>query len=186
MKDVLIVFFVLFFVLMILVFPFKTRLMGHFDLIEMKGFYSFKVWRLKLLCGMIFRDEDGVFKISNADDILKGNYNKPFVKEIAKQILTKINVKKIELFFTGGAENDSYTSAIICGSMLSIVQSLYSYLSLRYDDVKLYEDISPTYNDSNFELTFDFVVSVSILGLALALVKSSINLKKKGEVKNEG
>ena len=74
--------------------------MSHLNLIEMKGYYSFKVWRLKLLCGMIFLNNSGKIEVTNANNMLKGDYNKNFVKAVSKEILKSIDVEKIELFFT--------------------------------------------------------------------------------------
>ncbi len=134
---------------------------------------------------MIERDENGEFKITNANNVLKGEYNKPFVKNLAKEIIARLDIKKIEIFFTGGFVDDSFSSAMLCGTISSSVRALYSYLSQKYDDVKLYEDINPTYNESNLELTFDIVVSVSLIKLVGAVLKSNSKSKKE-EIKNEG
>ena len=174
----LIVFFIVTFLLMIVVFPFKIRLMSHFNLINLKGFYCFKFWRIKLLCGKILIDENNKIEIKNSNNIFDSGYDKEFVKKLSSEFLDRMSVKKFEIFFTGGLVDDSYTSAILCGAVSSFVQSLYSYLSQKYDSVQLYEDVSATFNETNMELTFDIVVSISFLQIILSLLKVK-KLKKK-------
>lgn len=159
--------------------------MGHFNFLSLKGYYSFKIWRLKLLCGKIEKNEDGELKVTNANNILKGDFNKDFIKILSKETLERIDVKKIEIFFTCGFLEDSFSSAMLCGTVSSSIQSLYGYLSLKYDDVMLFEDINPTYNDSNLETTFSAVFSVSLIKLITAVIVSNLKMKKK-EIKNEG
>ena len=181
MRNLLIVFFVVLLLLLITFFPFKTRFMTHFNIINLKGYYCLKIWRIKLLCGMIFI-QNGDLQISNSDNILSSNANSLFIKEMAKQILSRLNVKKVEVFFTGGFVDDSYLSAMMCGSVSSIIQSLYSYLSQKYKDVKMYEDIQPTFNQTNLEITMDFVVSVSLFQIFLSILKAN---KLKKELKED-
>ena len=69
MQKVLIVFFIVFFVIMILVFPFKTRAMVHINFFELKCFYSAKIWLLKILCGMVNFDNDKI------NEMLELGYN---------------------------------------------------------------------------------------------------------------
>ena len=184
MKSMLIVFFIALLLLLIIMFPFKIRAMGHFNLLSLKGYYTLKIWRLKILCGKIERDDSGELKVTNANNILKGDFNNPFVKKLSKEILDRIDVKKIEIFFTGGFINDSYSSAIMCGTISSVIKSLYGYLSLMYEDVELYEDVNPTYNESNLELTVSGIVCVSLFKLFVGVI--SANIKTKKELKNEG
>ena len=95
----LIVFFVASLILLLLVFPFKARLMGHFNLIEIKGFYSFKIWRIKLLCGRGYLDEKNKLVIENTNNAIKDRYKDEFMKKLSVKLLTEIDVKKVELFF---------------------------------------------------------------------------------------
>ena len=67
-----------------------------------------------------------------------------------------------------------------------MVQSLYSYLTQKYDYVRLYENIVPTFNENNLELTFDIVLSISIFKIFVSIIKSNIANNKFKERKNEG
>lgn len=177
----LIVFFVASLILLLLVFPFKARLMGHFNLIEMKGFYSFKAWRIKLLCGRAYLDKNNKLIIENTNNAIKDKYKDDFTKKFSLQILTKINVKKVELFFTEGFKENSFSSAIVCGSASVIVNTIYSYLTQKYEDVRLFEDITPTFGKDSFELTFDFVVSISLFEIFKSLIESKILMLKENK-----
>lgn len=183
MKNILIVFFIVFFIISILVFPFKIRVMGHINLIELVGVYSIKIMILKILTGRI-RYNDGDFHVENIANVLENDTDGEYSKFLTIQILKKVDVKKVELYFKAGFLDDSYSSAMVCGGVSSIVQTIYSILSQRYYNVKLFEDIDPTFSQDNFELTFDAVVSISLISLVYSLIYSGI-LKKK-EKKNEG
>ena len=182
MKNTLVVFFIFFFVLSIIVFPFKIRILGHFNVLKMIGFYSLKLFFIKFLTGrMIY--ENGKIKIENSVNIIKDEFNPEFTKKFIIQILERLDVKKIEIYFTGGIIDNSFSSAMICGSVSSMIQSFYSYLSQKYYNLKLYEDIDPTFNENNLEITFDIVVSISLFSISKSVF---VSLKKdKKELKDE-
>lgn len=177
----LIVFFVATLILLLLVFPFKGRLMGHFNLIEMKGFYSFKVWRIKLLCGRVYLDEKNKLVIENTNNAIKDRYKDEFMKKLSAKLLTEIDVKKVELFFTGGFKENSFSSAMVCGGASMLVSTIYSYLTQKYEDVRLFEDITPTFEKDSLELTFDFVISISLYQIIKSLVSSKILILKESK-----
>ena len=124
--------------------------------------------------------------VSNLADAITSSYSSPFMKSFAKRLLTKIDVKKMELYFTGGFAENSFTSAIVCGSVSSAVQTFYSFLSQRYENVKLYEDVKPTFGKDNLELTFDIVICISFVQIIAAVFGSAIEVNKKRRVINEG
>ena len=66
--------------------------------------------------------------------------------------------------------------------MISLVETLFAYLSLKYDNVKLYKDIDPTFEDDNLELTMDIVLSVSLWRLIRCLFSVGKNIKELNEV----
>ena len=174
MKELLIVFFVLSLVLLILIFPFKSRLMCHFDLVDKKGFYSFKAWRIKILCGRIYLDENDELKIENKQNAIKDRYKDAYMKRFALNILKNLEVKKVELFFKGGIKKDSFSSAMLCGGVKSLVNIIYANLSQKFENVRLFEDISPVFSEDYFELTFDFVAVFSILQIICALIIAKV------------
>ena len=185
MRNLLIVFLIICIIFLIIFFPFKTRVMGHVNLLEMKCYYSVKSWIIKLLCGKIIVD-NGKIKMTNDDTILTGDVDKLFVKKMVGEIMSKLDIKKIEIFFTGGFKENSFSSAIICGSILSIVETLYGNLSLSFDNIKMYKDIKPTFDEDNLELTIDIVVSMSLIKILNCFLKVGKKTKKLKEINNEG
>lgn len=132
MRNLLIVFFAFMLLILIMVFPAKARMMAHFNLLKLKGYYSIKILFIKILCGMVYVQGGKVY-VSNLADAITGSYSSPFMKKLAKKLLEKIDIKKMEIFFTGGSKENSFTSAMICGSVSSVVYTLYSYLSQKYE-----------------------------------------------------
>lgn len=183
MQNILIVFFIISFVIMILCFPFKIRAMGHFNLLDLIGFYSFKIMKFRLLNGKIWL-ENGKIVVQNTVNVLKDKFSDEFSKILIKELIARIDAKKIEIFFSGGISNNSFSSAIMCGSVSSITQSLYSYLSQKYYNVKLYEDIDARFGQDNLEITFDFVISISFLSIIISMI-NAIRLNLEGEKKWE-
>ena len=182
MQNILIVFFIVYFLIIILFFPFKIRCMGHFNIIEMMGFYSLKILKLKIINGRI-KYENGKIVVQNSVNIIQDKFNGEFSRKFIYNLLSKIEVKKVEIFFSGGISDNSFSSAIICGGVSSFVQSVYSYFSQKYYNVKLYEDIEPKFGEDNLELTFDFVINVSMFSIIVSLL--SAFKKNFGEIKNE-
>lgn len=182
MKEVLIVFFIVTVFIMAMAFPFKTRVITHVNLLNTKGYYNLKVMRIKLLTGRFFIDENDGFVVENSADLISSNYNKPFIKSLSKNLLENINVKKVELYYTGGLKNDAYVSAMLGGFISSVIKIIYSYLSEKYDDVKLYEDVETTFYDNNLEFTFSVVVSVSLMKIMTSIFKANKEIKMRGNL----
>lgn len=181
MRELLIVFFIIVIIIMAMAFPFKTRVVTHVNLLNTKGYYNLKVMRIKLLTGRFFIDRTDGFVVENSVDVLSSNYNKPFVKSLAKEVLQRLDIKKVEMYFTGGFKNDSYMSAIMCGTISSIIKTIYSYFSEKYENVKLYEDVEVTFFENNLEFTFDIVVSISLFSILKSIIKANKQVKIKGE-----
>ena len=185
MRNLLIVFFVICLIILLVFFPFKTRLMGHLNLLNLKCYYSLKAWIFKLLSGKVVF-ENGKFNLMNEETILSKSYDNEYMKLVGKEVVSSIDIKKLEVFFVGGFKDDSFSSAIMCGSIISFVETLFAYLSLKFDGVKMYKDIEPTFEDNNIELTMDVVVSISLWKLVMCFLVAGNKLKKVKEIKNEG
>ena len=181
MKELLIVFFIINVIIMAMAFPFKTRMMFHTNLLNAKGFYSFKIMKIRLLTGRFYIDKGEGFTIENSVDIFSGNINKPFVKNLIKEMSKKVDIKKVELFFTGGFKEDSYSSAIMCGFVSSAVQTIYSMIYEKFEDVKLYEDVNVTFDEDNVDLTFDIVIKISLIAILKSIFKANKLTKQEVE-----
>lgn len=137
-----------------------------------------------MFCGMLYMDS-GKIKMENEKSVFYQNVDRNFLIKFLVEVLSRLDVNKIEIFFTGGFVDDSYLSAIMCGTVSSMVQSLYSVLSQKYENVRMIEDVKPTFNESNLELTVECVVSVSLFEILVSVIKAN-SLKKLKESKNEG
>ena len=180
MKELLIVFFIFTVIIMAMAFPFKTRMMFHTNLLNAKGFYSFKIMKIRLLTGRFFIDKKEGFTIENSVDIFSQNINKPFVRNLIKEMTKRVDVKKVELFFTGGFKEDAYSSAIMCGFVSSAAQVIYSMIYEKFEDAKLYEDVSVTFDEDNVDLTFDIVIKISLIAILKSIFKANKTVKQEG------
>ena len=130
--------------------------------------------------------DNGKINVTNEKTVLSGSYNKPFMRNLASELFRRLDVKKVEFFFTGGFKENSFSSAMMCGSVLSVVETLYGYLSLSFDNVKMYKDIKPTFDENNLELTADIVVSISLIKLLKSFLVAGSRTQKLKEMKYEG
>lgn len=185
MRNLLIVFFIISFIFLIVIFPFKTRLMGHLNLIDLKCYYSLKSWVIKLLCGKI-EFVNGKIDVKNEETIISKSYKNEYMKLVGKEIISEVDVKKLEVFFTGGFKEDSFSSAIMCGTVISLVETIFAFMSLKYDDVKMFKDIEPTFKENNLELTLDIVVSISLWRIVSCFLNAGKKIKTVKEIENEG
>ena len=110
MRNLLIVFLIICIVFLIIFSPFKTRVMGHVNLLEMKCYYSVKSWIIKLLCGKI-EFVDGKIEVKNEESLISKNYQNEYLKFVGKEMLSEIDIKKLEVFFTGGFKENSFSSS---------------------------------------------------------------------------
>ena len=152
------------------------------NFLNTKGYYNLKVMRLKLLTGRFYIDNGAGFTVENSADIFSGNINKPFVRNLIKEMVKKVDIKKVELFFTGGFKEDSYSSAIMCGCVSSAVQVIYSMIYEKFEDAKLYEDVNATFDSDNIDLTFDIVIKISLIAILKSIFKAN-KLSKQEELK---
>jgi hypothetical protein len=155
--------------------------MGHINFIDLKCYYSLKAWLVKLLCGKI-EFVDGKIEVKNEESLISKNYQNEYLKFVGKEMLAEIDIKKLEVFFTGGFKEDSFSSAIMCGSVISFVETLFAYLSLKYDGVKMFKDIEPTFENNNLELTLDVVVSISLWRIVSCFLRAGKRVEKLKEI----
>ena len=67
---------------------------------------------------------------------------------------------------------------MICGVARVFVDVLYSFLSQKYEDVKLFEDIKPIFENDKFELTSDFVAEISVAEIFISFAKAKFKNKE--------
>ena len=121
----------------------------------------------------------------NEETILTKSYNNEYMKLVGKEILSSIDIKKLEVFFVGGFKDNSFSSAMMCGAVISVVETIFAHLSLSFDNVKMYKDIKPTFDENNLELTMDIVVSVSLWKMFLCFLSAGKKLNNLKELKSE-
>ena len=138
--------------------------------------------KIKIVNGKI-EFVNGDLVVNNSVNLINIKFEKNFSKKVFKQLTDKIEIKKLEIYFSGGVADNSFASAMICGSINSLIKSVFGVLSQKYYSIKLYEDVDARFANNDFEITFDFVASVTILSLIVSIIKA---LGEKKEVESEG
>ena len=121
----------------------------------------------------------------NEDSFLTKSYKNDFVKLMGREVLSEMEIRKVDIYFSGGFKEDSFSSALMCGFVISIVESVYGFLSLKFDDVKMFKDIKPTFEENNLEFSFDLVISISLWRIVGCFFSAGKKIKDLKELKNE-
>lgn len=177
MKIYLVVFLCVLLLFVLLAYPIKAVAKVHINAINLKAFYSIKVLFIKLLCGTTYI-EDNRLIIQNSHNFL---YNMKDTKKqmvITKNIVKRISVSKLQIYFCGGIKNNAYQTAIICGYAHGISSALISYLITKNNYINIYQDIDPQYNKDALDLTLKCVLEISLLDVFAALIDSKAKYKE--------
>ena len=99
---------------------------------------------------------------------------------VMNQIVKKISVDKLNLFFCGGVKDDAYTTAMLCGYVYAISSALISKIITKHNCISVYQDIDPIYNEDALDLTLKCLIQISILDVLSALVSAKKEYKELG------
>ncbi len=178
MKAGLVAFLVGLLLFLLLAYPFKINFKLHINFINLKSFYSLKVLFIKLLCGTTYIEQNNLI-IQNTHNLVY-NSSKDAQKQMREMtnIAKKIEISKVQIFFTGGIEDNAYQTAMICGYMYAISSALISYIITTNPYVDIFQDIDPVYNKNALDLTAKCILKISILDILIALLESRKQFKE--------
>ena len=185
MKQGLMIALIVFFVVLVLIYPFKFKVALHFNVLDLVGFAAIKAFGFKLLSFKIFIDEKGRIHMLFGKK-KKKKKQKPFsyTKAYFMSLAKRFEVKKFEVYLSYGQASDAYVTSMACGVVLMIDSMLSSVLLDRYKHIKIFTDIDPIYNTDRLETSSSIVISFSILDLVVSIGLGLINyLKAKREAK---
>lgn len=170
MKDVVLLFAIILFVLLVLIYPFKFKIALHLNVFDMVGFVAIRAFWFKLFSGKFIVDENGKFVLEKKNK-KKTKKKKPIslLSEYFSVILKRLNVKKFEWYFTCGSNTNASFVSLLCGYVLSLDAIVSGILLDKYKHVKIYNDIDPIYNEDRFEASASIVVSFCLLDMLIGL-----------------
>lgn len=181
MKQLLIGFLIFLLVLLLLALPFKIKVKFFGDAVNMACFYSIKVAFIKLFCGKAYI-EDNKFIMQNTHNLfMQSSEISPKEIEIIKQIVSSLKITRTEFYFTGGIDNDAYSTAMLCGNVYASTSAVVAYLITKNPFINIYLDVDTSFNRSALDLAVSAIVEISILDIIFALI---IALKKYKENQN--
>lgn len=178
MKIYLVVFLAVILFLVLLAYPIKAVAKVHVNLVNLKAFYCIKVLFIKILCGTTYI-EDNRLIIQNSHNLLYNMQNTPKQMIIIKNIVKRISVAKMQIYFCGGIKNNAYQTAILCGYMQAITSALFGFLITKNNYINIFQDIDPQYNKDALDITIKCVLEISMLDIIGALIVSVFSYKEK-------
>lgn len=179
MKAILIVLGVLLLILAIIVFPFRARFQGHFNLFSGICIYSIKIVFIKLLVGRCKVSFADGLKIENMVNNMPKDPKHPHLMDMfASQVLKRIEISKFDFYFTFGESENASTTALVCGSIKILSAMLISYILNNNKNADIFQDINPSYTSNEFELTMQVSVKLSLLDVLLSFISAKKEYKK--------
>ena len=161
-----------------LLLPVKTTLKLHLNLLSNKGFYSVKVFFIKLLCGRA-QLSDGVIEYENTNDMFfNSNMDNRHLNLLLLELAKRINLNDFEIFLTFGVQQNAYITALVCGGVSGVLSAIVSFLRLKYKNMNQILDIDPNYKKDAFELTSTVTISINLLNVIIAWFKAKAKFKE--------
>lgn len=171
MRWIIIVLLIFVAIILILKYPVPIKIKIFINLYDMKAYYSIKVAWIKLLCGKTEIDEKQL-SVQNTNDILAKIDDKKRKQEglFVNEILKKIQIGKLEMYFNFGISTAQDISAIICG-LTSIVMGMISAKAINKNKTaKVLQNVTLENQDileatiySTLTISVDEIVSCKII-----------------------
>ena len=162
----------------LLAYPIKAVAKVHINLVNLKAFYSIKVLFIKLLCGTTYIEENRLI-IQNSHNLLYNMKDTQKQMVIIKNIVKRISVSKLQIYFSGGIKNNAYQTAMLCGYAHAITSALFGFLITKNNYINIFQDIDPQYNKDALDITLKCILEISMLDVIGALIVSMFSYKEK-------
>lgn len=174
---ILVTFFVCAFLFFISFFPFKLSAKAYIDIAKNGGFYCFRLLGFRILCGRMQIDK-GKLRFENQGGRLQNDPNaSTFLPIFVSQLYKNLDVVALDLYFEGGLDDNPDMSAVMCGSVETIVSIIFAYLKTKNDMGSFRKNIAfiPTSTECNFVL--DGALAVSLFDIFKSLIAARMELK---------
>lgn len=170
MKEIALTCLIILFILLVIVYSFKVKIVFHFNVFEMVGFVSIKALGFKMFSGKFTINEQMQFELEKPKK--KSKKKKKPISLLTVYFLTlakRLSVKKFEWYFTCGSNTDASLVSLLCGYVLCLDSIVSSVLLNSYSHVKIYNDIDPIYDSDRLEASSNIVVSFCLLDMLVSL-----------------
>ena len=172
-------------ILSFLTYPFKIKIMAHFDVFNNIGFILMRFTIFEFVCQKISLNKDGQIIIETKKIPKKKNKKQSEKSKIYyKHLVQKLDIKQIELYIAGGSFDACQTS-IFCGTILSIVSFIASYLKSKYSNIKIVNEVLPLYGKEQIMMSSRAVIRFCLLDMIVSIICANLNyykLKRRGEI----
>ena len=173
MKLIAIICLIIFFVFIIIIFPFNIKGKLYLNLTELKMYYSIKSLSIKLLMGTTYFEEgklihqnpnDLIFIVSDDQDVqIKQNL---FIREILK----RLNITKIECYADIGIKLRPDISACIVGFIYSLISAVSALIVAKTTYAHVESRINYITDENKFDLIVSCVLEISIFDIIISKI----------------
>lgn len=175
MKAIIIIVLVILVLFLILIYPLRLRVQGHINVLSNICIYSIKVMFISIVVGRCKLSLTNGIDIENMVNRMPKDIKHPHLVEIFNsQLIKRVNITKLDIYFTFGSSTNAYTTAMVCGAMQSISSSLISFILNKNKYANIFQDITPSYTEDECEISTQVRLQLTLLDI----IKSFITAKK--------
>ena len=141
------------------------------------AFYTLNHKLFTLMQGKVLLLEDGKISIiTKKNKMMQKDVPKAQSKQIALNILSKIKLKKVDVYIDSGKKQTPLVTALVNGGIKSISGILSSVL--RTKNIETNFILNESFEEEEFSIALDLNVKISALSLIISILKAKKEYKK--------
>lgn len=182
-----IVFFIVLGILIIIAIPLKLKINFNFNFLENRGAISIKLFSFSII-GYHIKYENKKIILRNCKttkqldlDINKENIN--FANELQKQITKRLYLQNFVTYINFGIKDNPFAGAVIGSCIETALSIISSIIKFNKPTAQINYKTNTYYKKNMGSIGIDVSLSMSITNLALALLRTKININKKERIK---
>ena len=170
------------FFIVLMVMPLNIILKTALNVDDNVLLISIFLWKIKLKTIKLTIQENKIFVITTKkkEEIKLTVSDKQiyFVEQLVNNIKDKIQPRKVCVYAKVGV-HDAKNTAIVCGTLCSVVKILFCYLKNKKPTCSMYEQIYPCFNQNICIICGYLSLTISLFDILYSLVISLFSLRSK-------
>jgi len=178
MKIFLLCAFILLFILLVVVLPFKIKMCLHINYLNMEAYYLVSFMFISVICGKCSITDDGFLIENKTNYLFKKDEKTEYKGKLIQEYLKRIKVVNMNFYKTYGSDNNSMNTAMLCACENIIFDSINKYLKTKNTELNCYNHINPDFCESKNMLSVYGVIKISLLDVIISIISSKLKTRK--------
>ena len=186
----IIAFFILLVLVLLLIIPVKFKISFDYNIFKNRGFLKIKLFNFKMFYYKLKLNKNKIvlsnFKTTKELNLEINKKNIDYAKELQNEILKRLYLKELIVYFNFGLKDKPFPSAIICSGIETVLSVVSSLIKFQKPTAIINYKVSPYYSKDIFNTDFNLIISISITNLIISLLKAKRHINKKERYKING